>query len=133
MNQPPAPSQAMVPPGPQGMAAIWHAHDVVICRRKILAIAPTFEIYDATGQQPLVFCQEKLFKVKDDIRIFSDSSKRVELLRINQRNIMDWAGIFDVTDPATGQKLGVWRRKGWRSFARDEWQMLDASDQQVGR
>ena len=127
-----APSnQAIVPAAPSGMASVWHAHGVVSCRKKILAIAPTFEIFDLQGT-PLVFCQEKLFKIKDDIRIYSDSSKKVELLRIKQRNIMDWAGLFDVFDPATNAKIGAFRRKGWRSWARDEWHMLGADDQQVG-
>jgi hypothetical protein len=128
MNQP----QAMVPFGPQGMAQAWYAHNVTTCRRKILAIAPTFEIFDEMGK-PIVFCQEKLFKIKDDIRIYADPSKQVELLRIGQRNVMDWAGIFDVTDPATGQRIGVLRRKGWRSFARDEWHIHDAYDQPIGK
>jgi hypothetical protein len=128
MNQP----YPLVPMGQQGMSQLWYAHDQVTCRRKILAIAPTFEIFDAQGR-PLVYCQEKLFKIKDDIRIYSDASKQVELLRIGQRNIMDWAGIFDVTDPATGQRIGVLRRKGWRSFARDEWHVHDMHDQPVGR
>jgi hypothetical protein len=125
------PSQAMVPMAPQALASIWHAHNVVTCRRKIFALAPTFEIFDAQGT-PLVYCQEKLFKIKDDIRIYADSSKKVELLIIRQRNIMDWAGLFDVIDPATNQKIGALRRKGWRSFLRDEWHILDVNDQQVG-
>jgi hypothetical protein len=125
------PSQAMVPAAPQGLAAIWHAHNVVTCRRKIFAIAPTFEIFDAQGA-PLVYCQEKLFKIKDDIRIYADSSKKIELLRIRQRNVMDWAGVFDIVDPASNMKIGAMRRKGWRSFLRDEWHILDANDQQVG-
>ena len=81
---------------------------------------------------PLVFCQEKLFKIKDDIRIYADSSKKVELLRIKQRNIMDWAALFDVFDPLTNAKIGAFRRKGWRSWLRDEWHLLDTNDQQVG-
>jgi hypothetical protein len=113
------------------MASIWHAHNVVSCRKKILAIAPTFEIFDIQGT-PLVFCQEKLFKIKDDIRIYSDSSKNVELLRIKQRNIMDFVGVFDVIDPATNAKIGALRRKGWRSWMRDEWHLLNTDDQQVG-
>lgn len=127
-----APSnQAMVPATPSAMASIWHAHNVVSCRKKILAIAPTFEIFDIQGM-PLVFCQEKLFKIKDDIRIYSDSSKKVELLRIKQRNVMDFVGVFDVFDPATNAKIGAFRRKGWRSWMRDEWHMLNTDDQQVG-
>lgn len=128
MNAP----QAMTPFGPQGVTPVWYAHNVMTCRRKILAIAPTFEMTDELGR-PIVFCQEKLFKIKDDIRIYADASKQVELLRIGQRNVLDWAGIFDVTDPATGQRIGVLRRKGWRSFARDEWHIHDAYDQPVGR
>jgi hypothetical protein len=125
-------NQALVPAPPSAMAAIWHAHNVVRCQRKILAIAPTFEIFDGQGA-PLVYCQEKLFKIKDDIRIYADASKKVELLRIKQRNMLDWAGLFDVFDPATGQKVGALRRKGWRSWVRDEWHLLDPNDQQVGR
>jgi hypothetical protein len=121
----------LVPLGAQPMAHIWYAHDVVRCRRKIFALAPTFEMFDLQGT-PLLYCQEKLFRIKDDIRVYQDSSKSVELLRIKQRNIMDWAGVFDVIDPATGQRLGALRRKGWRSFLRDEWHILDAYDQQVG-
>ncbi len=124
-------NQAMVPAGEAGMAGLWHAHDVVVCRKKILAISPTFEIFDRAGA-PLLYCQEKLFTIKDDIRIYSDSSKSVELLRIRQRNILDWAGLFDVIDPASGAKIGALRRKGWRSWLRDEWHLLDAHDQQVG-
>jgi hypothetical protein len=123
--------QAIVPAAPSGLASIWHAHNVVSCKRKVLSIAPTFEIFDLQGT-PLVFCQEKLFKIKDDIRIYADSSKKVELLRIKQRNMLDWAGLFDVFDPATNAKIGAFRRKGWRSWLRDEWHILNTDDQQVG-
>lgn len=111
---------------------MWAGHDVLSCRRKVFAFAPTFEIFDQQGA-PLVFCQEKIFKIKDDIRIFSDSTKSVELLRIQQRNIIDWAGVFDVLDSQTGQKLGGFRRKGWRSMFRDEWEMMDANDVPIGK
>ena len=35
-------------------------------------------------------------------------------------------------DPQSGAKIGAFRRKGWRSFMRDEWHLLDVNDQQVG-
>jgi hypothetical protein len=124
-------NQAMVPLTPSAMASVWHTHSVVSCRKKILAIAPTFEISDMQGT-PLVFCQEKLFKIKDDIRIYADSSKKVELLRIRQRNMLEWAGLFDVFDPMSNVKIGALRRKGWRSWMRDEWHLLDANDHPIG-
>jgi hypothetical protein len=122
---------SLVPAGSSGLARSWAEHDLVHCRRKILAIAPTFELFDGQGA-PLVYCQEKLFRIKDDIRVYADSSKQVELLRIRQRNVFDFAGAFEVIDPARDELLGVLRRKGWRSFLRDEWHLLDANDQQVG-
>jgi len=122
---------SLVPATSQALAKPWTEHDQVFCRRKILAIKPTFEIFDAQGQ-PLLYCQEKLFKLKDDIRIYAGPSKEVELLRIKQRNVLDFAAVFDVVDSASGEKLGGLRRKGWRSFLRDEWHVLDAQDQQVG-
>jgi hypothetical protein len=113
-------------------ALVWAGHNIMSCRRKVFALAPTFEIFDAQGAS-LVYCQEKIFKIKDDIRIFSDSSKTTELLRIQQRNIIDWAGVFDVVDSATGAKLGGFRRKGWRSMFRDEWEIMDANDMPIGK
>jgi hypothetical protein len=113
-------------------ALVWAGNNVLTCRRKIFSFAPTFEIFDPQGNS-LMFCQEKIFKIKDDIRIFSDSSKSSELLRIAQRNVMDWAGVFDVIDSASGQKLGGFRRKGWRSFLRDEWTIMDVNDQPIGK
>jgi len=35
-------------------------------------------------------------------------------------------------DSLTGEKVGVLRRKGWRSMLRDEWEVLDANDQVRG-
>ncbi len=110
----------------------WFDNDVLSCHRKIFAIAPTFEIFDEAGS-PLVFCQEKLFRIKDDIRVYADSSKTVELLRIRQRNVLDWVGVFDVIDPASGERIGVLRRRGWRSWVRDEWQINDGEEREVGR
>lgn len=116
----------------ESTAMVWANQNVMHCRRKVFAFAPTFEIFDPNGA-PLLFCQEKIFKIKDDIRIFSDSTKSTELLRISQRNILDWAGVFDVLDSATGAKLGGFRRKGWRSMFRDEWEMFDANDVPIGK
>jgi hypothetical protein len=125
------PQQAMVPQGQQGMAGAWWEHEVVFCRRKILAIRPTFEIFDPQGK-PILFCQQK-FSVKDDIRVYHDKSQQTQILGIKARSVVDWAGVFDVTDTASGQILGAFRRKGWRSMLRDEWDILNNNGQPVGK
>jgi hypothetical protein len=51
---------------------------------------------------------------------------------IKARQIIDFSAAYDVIDSATGAKVGVLRRKGWRSLLRDEWEVLDAQDQPIG-
>jgi hypothetical protein len=53
-------------------------------------------------------------------------------LSIQARQILDFSAAYDVVDSAMNQKVGTLRRKGWSSMLRDEWQVLDASDNQLG-
>jgi hypothetical protein len=46
---------------------------------------------------------------------------------------MDFAAAYDVIESATGQKVGALKRKGWSSIIRDEWIVLDANDQEIGK
>jgi hypothetical protein len=74
-----------------------------------------------------------MFKLKEDIRLYSDETKSQELLQIKARQIIDFSAAYDVIDSATGQKIGAMRRKGFRSMVRDEWDMMDASDLVIGK
>jgi uncharacterized protein YxjI len=102
-----------------------------LLKRQVFALTGKLRFYDPHGNLVL-FVEQKMFRLREDIRVYSDESKTQELLHIKARNIVDWAAAYDVTDPATGQKVGVLRRKGWKSMLRDEWEVLDVSDQPVG-
>ena len=80
----------------------------------------------------LLWVKQKGFKLKEDIRVFADDSKSEERLTIQARKIMDFNAAFDVVDPGTGEKVGGFRRKGWSSIIKDEWQILDVNDNQIG-
>ncbi len=54
------------------------------------------------------------------------------MLRIGARSIIDFSASYDVTDTATGQRVGSLRRKGMRSILRDSWELLDAQDKVIG-
>lgn len=105
--------------------------DKYFLRRQVLALTGKFRIYSPDGQL-LLYSQQKMFKLKEDIRIYSDESKSQELLFIKARNIIDFAASYDVVDSSTSMKVGVLRRKGFRSILRDEWELLDANDQHLG-
>jgi uncharacterized protein YxjI len=100
-------------------------------KRQVFALTGKLRFYSPDGTLVL-FAEQKMFRLREDIRLYGDESKTQELLLIKARQIIDWAAAYDVVDGATGQKIGVLRRKGWASMVRDEWEVLDPGDQPVG-
>jgi len=105
--------------------------DSYLLKRQVLALTGKFRLYDPNDNLVL-FCQQKMFKLKEDIRIYSDENKTQELLYIKARQILDFSAAYDVVDSQSDTKVGVLRRRGFRSMIRDEWQVLDAYDQPMG-
>ncbi len=100
-------------------------------KRQAVALTGKFRVYDASGKLVL-FSQQKAFKLKEDIRVYADESRSQEMLVIKARSIIDFGAAYNVMDAATGQTIGVLRRKGLKSMFRDEWEILDAHDQPMG-
>ncbi|MEE9151936.1 MAG: hypothetical protein V3U20_08915 [Thermoplasmata archaeon] len=81
----------------------------------------------------LGFSKQKMFRLKEDIRIYTDEKMTQELFRIQQQQIMDIWGTFAIVDSPTNTTLGYIRRKAMMStFAWDEWDVLDANKRPVG-
>ena len=106
-------------------------HPHYLLHRQVFALTGKFRFYDPNGNL-VMFSEQRMFKLKEDIRVYSDENKTQEVLSIKARQIIDFAAAYDVMDTAYNQKVGVLRRKGWSSMLRDEWQVLDANDNQIG-
>lgn len=106
-------------------------HNQYLLKRQVFALTGKFRVYAPNGAL-LLYSQQKMFKLKEDIRVFSDESMTQELLNIQARQIIDFSAAYDVVDSFTNAKVGVLRRKGLRSMLRDEWEVLDAYDQPLG-
>ena len=78
------------------------------------------------------FCDQKRFKIKEDLRIYDDENKNNEWLVIKQKNFIDAWGGFDIYDPNAGVLLGTVRKKFWNSILRTRWELLDSEGQNVG-
>jgi uncharacterized protein YxjI len=103
-----------------------------VIRRKFFKLfGGAFHIYDEAGGLAF-YSKMKAFKLKEDLRVFTDEDMREQVLSIQARSILDFGATYDVTDSQTGEKLGALRRKGFKSMLRDEWLVLDTADQQVG-
>jgi len=99
-------------------------------RQVFKLVGSNFWVHDQGGNV-VMFVHQKGFKLKEDLRVYDDEKKTTELLRIHARKIMDFSAAYDVIDARTEQRVGVLRRKGWRSIARDEWQVCDANEIEV--
>lgn len=98
-----------------------------LLKKQVIALTGRFRIYDTQGRL-LMFSHQKMLKLKEDIRVYSDESMTSEVLRIQARQMIDFSAAYDVFDSMSGQKVGALRRKGWRSLLQDEWEFLDAND-----
>lgn len=106
-------------------------HNQYLVKRQVFALTGKFRVYDP-AENLVLFSEQKMFRLREDIRVYADETKSQELLTIKARQIIDFSAAYDVMDTMTGEKVGVLRRKGWRSLLRDEWEVLDANDQLRG-
>src|SRR4030095_6073759 len=115
------------------MANVAFQQNEYLVRRKILAlVGAKFYIHDQQGNV-IGFSKQKAFKLKEDIRIFTDEQMTHELISIKARKVLDISSAYDVVDSATQQPLGVRQRKGIKSaFLRDEWTVMDANESPIG-
>lgn len=106
-------------------------HQKYLLHRQVFALTGKFRFYDPLGNL-VMFSEQKMFKLREDIRVYSNENKTEEVLSIKARQIIDFSAAYDVVDTAMNQKVGTLRRQGWNSMLRDEWQVLDANEVQVG-
>lgn len=104
-----------------------------VLRRKVLALTGnSFHVYASDGSLA-AFCRQKAFRLREDIRVYTDEDRRSELLTLRARSIIDFGATYDVSLP-TGERLGSFRRKGMKStFVRDEWKVFDERDREIAR
>lgn len=111
---------------------IWYQNFYRI-RKKVVAITNQYWIEDANGAT-LGYSKQKLIRIKESIRIFTDDSMSSELFRIQQEQIMDMWGTFAVVDSATEAVVGKIRREALSSgFYKDAYVLLDQYGNAVGK
>lgn len=104
-----------------------------LIRRKVFTLfGGQFHVYDAHGQVVL-FSRQKAFKLREDIRVYTDETEKEERLWIRARQIIDFSAAYDVLASQTGELVGTLRRKGFSSLLRDSWEFLDVQGQPVGK
>ncbi|MBN1311012.1 MAG: hypothetical protein JXB30_06295 [Anaerolineae bacterium] len=81
---------------------------------KIMALAPQIFIRDGGGRD-IFYVHQKLFKLKEDIGVFRNSSKTNQIFSIKADRIIDFSARYNFTD-SNGISLGAIKREGMRSI-----------------
>lgn len=103
-----------------------------LIRKKVFKfLGNAFHIYAPDGSV-LFYAKLKAFKLKEDIRLYTDENMGTECLKITARRALDISATYDVYDSQKNEKVGALKRQGLRSILRDEWLILDNNDVQVG-
>ncbi len=103
-----------------------------LATRVFFSLVPTFRIMSPPPQSRLLlYSRQKLFRLKEDIRVYADVDQNHEVLHIQARQIIDFSAAYDVFDSETKEKAGTLRRKGWRSLVRDKWEVLDREEKLI--
>lgn len=96
---------------------------------KLLALASQIYIRDTNGGM-IGYVKQKMFKLKEDINIFSDETQTNLLFNIKADRVLDFSAKYNFTD-AAGNRTGSIKRKGMRSLWRANYEIYNAADEQV--
>jgi len=83
-------------------------------RFKLFSFAQRITAHDAAGVE-LLHIKQKMFKLKEQVDVFRDSSQKQLLFRIAADRMIDFSANYSFTD-ASGNSWGGVRRQGMRSF-----------------
>ena len=95
-------------------------------RFKLMALAPRIIITDASGIEQF-FVSQRIFKLKEDVRVYNNSNKEQELYRIRADRIIDFSANYHFFRSDNELPLGSVKRKGMRSLWRATYFSDDAN------
>ncbi|HSX17139.1 MAG TPA: hypothetical protein VLH86_03505 [Patescibacteria group bacterium] len=102
-------------------------------RRFWTFIGAKITVHPAGNDAVIGFIHMKGWRLREDVRLYTDETLQHELLRIHARNIIDFSGTYDIVDSASNQIVYTMRRKGLKStFVRDHWDIFDPQGNTIG-
>lgn len=99
-------------------------------RFKLVALAPRIIVTDNKGKE-ILFVSQKIFKLKEDIRIYRSQAKQDEIFNIKANKILDFNTRYSFYESSSQSPLGSVKAKAWRSILSATYMIDDASEQQM--
>ena len=95
---------------------------------KISTIANDFTATDADGKT-LAYVRQKMFKLKEDIQIYSDETREKLNYSIKADKWLDFSTAYTFLDE-NQKAFGKVVRKGWKSLWKAEYKIIDDAEQE---
>ncbi len=93
---------------------------------KIFTFSNDFTAKDADGDT-IAYVKQKLFKLKEDISIYTDDTQSEVVYKIKADRWLDFSAAYSFFDNQ-GIEFGKVVRKGWRSIWKAEYQIIDENE-----
>lgn len=93
---------------------------------KIFTPSNDFSVFDAQGKE-IAYTRQKMFKLKEAIEIFRDSTRKERLYQIQADRIIDFNACYQISNEQ-GEQLGSVRRSGMRSLWRTHYEIFNTSN-----
>lgn len=90
---------------------------------KISTLSSDFNITDVNGNY-VCYVRQKLFKLKENVVVFSDESRKEELYHIKANQWIDFNASYTLTDKL-GETVGTLSRKGMRSLWKSTYEIMN--------
>jgi uncharacterized protein YxjI len=111
-------------------------HDRFLLRQRWAPVINRYEFTlptpDGNPGEPVCFVEQKRFTFKEDIRFFTDDTKKVEAMRLKARQRFDPSARYDITD-ANGAKIGELQKVFGKSLFRSTYALYDASGAETAK
>lgn len=95
---------------------------------KITTLSSDFNITDKNGKY-VCYVRQKMFRLKEDVVVFSDESRSKELFRIKANQWIDFNAAYSITSVTDRKNFGKLSRKGMRSLWKAHYDILDQNNQ----
>ncbi len=93
---------------------------------KVLALASQATVTDAAGRTVL-YTKQKMFKFREHVEIWTDSSQGTRLAEIKANKVIDWSARYFAMD-SNGGAIGSVGRRGWRSIWKAHYETFNPGD-----
>ncbi|WP_307795975.1 hypothetical protein [Amycolatopsis sp. 195334CR] len=93
--------------------------------QKVTFAVNRYQIFADQGGEPgqlIAFVEQKRLKFKEEVTIYTDSTKSTVLARFKARKVIDLGSGYDVTD-AAGRSIGLFRKDFGKSLVNSTWHL----------